>query len=230
MKNSYDPAWVRENLMGPDALQLTDSLTQHMELKPGMRVLDLGCGRGLSSVFMAKEFGVTVFACDLWIDPTENQERFLAQGVDKKTFAFRAEAHSLPFERGFFDAVISVDAYQYFGTDDLYLTQYLLPFLKTGASLGLAVPGLKMEWDRVPDYLKPHWELEMHGFHSALWWKHHWEKTGLVKVEYSESETHLDRYWRSWLDSGNPYVEGDAALVEAGRNDLVFVFQTAHKI
>ena len=43
-------------------------------LEPGMRVLDLGCGKGLSSIFLAKEFGVQVWAADLWtplvIDPT----------------------------------------------------------------------------------------------------------------------------------------------------------------
>ena len=36
-----------------------------------------------------------------------------------------AEAHDLPFSDGFFDAMISVDAYHYFGTDDLYLENHM---------------------------------------------------------------------------------------------------------
>ena len=29
-----------------------------MELEPGMRVLDMGCGKAISSIFLAKEFDV----------------------------------------------------------------------------------------------------------------------------------------------------------------------------
>ena len=53
----YDPAWVLRNHMGPNVLWLTESLTQVMEIAPGSRVLDLGCGRALSSIFLAREFG-----------------------------------------------------------------------------------------------------------------------------------------------------------------------------
>ena len=53
----YDLDWVVANQMGPNVLWLTESLTNVMDLRPGMRVLDLGCGRALSSIFLAKEFG-----------------------------------------------------------------------------------------------------------------------------------------------------------------------------
>jgi len=46
---SYDPIWVLENLMGPNVLWLTEALTQRMQLTPGMRVLDLGCGKAVST-------------------------------------------------------------------------------------------------------------------------------------------------------------------------------------
>jgi cyclopropane fatty-acyl-phospholipid synthase-like methyltransferase len=36
-----------------------------MNLQPGMRVLDLGCGRALSSIFLHREFGLQVWAADL---------------------------------------------------------------------------------------------------------------------------------------------------------------------
>ena len=71
----YDPEWVLENEMGPNVLWLTEALCQVMELKPGMRVLDMGCGKAMSSIFMAKEFGVQVWANDLWIKATDNWRR-----------------------------------------------------------------------------------------------------------------------------------------------------------
>ncbi|MDP6514955.1 MAG: class I SAM-dependent methyltransferase [SAR202 cluster bacterium] len=68
----YDPDWVIDNEMGPNVLWVTEAMCQAIELRPGMRVLDLGCGKALSSIFLAKEFGVQVWATDLWISPTEN--------------------------------------------------------------------------------------------------------------------------------------------------------------
>ncbi len=41
--SSYDLEWVVENLMGPNVLWLAESLTSVMDLRPGMRVLDMGC-------------------------------------------------------------------------------------------------------------------------------------------------------------------------------------------
>ena len=67
--------------MGPNSLKMLEELTCGMDLKPGMKVLDLGCGKGLTSIFLAKEFGVTVYATDLWIGATENYERFKDLGL-----------------------------------------------------------------------------------------------------------------------------------------------------
>ena len=118
--SKYDPEWVLSNQMGPNALWLTESLCERMTLKPGMRVLDMGCGTAISSIFLAKEFGVRVWANDLWVSAEENQERIAAAGVDDLVTPVRAEAHSLPYDRDFFDAVISIDSFHYYGTSDTY--------------------------------------------------------------------------------------------------------------
>ena len=49
----YDPQWIIDNMMGPNVIWLAESLTQVMALEPGMRVLDMGCGKALSSIFLA---------------------------------------------------------------------------------------------------------------------------------------------------------------------------------
>jgi len=100
--------------MGPNPLWLLEELCEHMELKPGMKVLDMGCGRGITSVFLAKDFGVTVFANHLWISATENHKRFDEAGVTELVFPIHAEAHAPPYAEGFFDAAISIDSYQYY--------------------------------------------------------------------------------------------------------------------
>lgn len=84
----YDPEWIYENKMGCQCLWLVESLSQIMTLKPGMRILDMGCGNALTSIFLAKEFGVTVFANDLWVSPTDNWKRICNAGVENLVFQF----------------------------------------------------------------------------------------------------------------------------------------------
>ena len=47
--NAYDPSWVFANEMGPNALWLMEWLCAAVDLQPGMRALDMGCGRAMSS-------------------------------------------------------------------------------------------------------------------------------------------------------------------------------------
>ena len=194
--NNYDPTWVLDNLMGPNVLWLTEALTQVMELKPGMRVLDLGCGRAISSIFLAKEFDVEVWATDLWISASDNWQRITDAGLSKQVFPIHAEAHELPFAHNFFDAMLSMDAYHYFGTDDLYLG-YLSRFIRPGGLLGIVVPGLVEEFNgEVPDHLRPYWLPEFWSFHSPSWWHNHWQRSGLVEVFYSDL---IESGWEQWL-------------------------------
>jgi hypothetical protein len=69
--SSYDPHWLIANVMGPHVLWLAEWLSQRLELTPGMRVLDLGCGKALSSIFLAKEFGVSVWPQIIGSSPTK---------------------------------------------------------------------------------------------------------------------------------------------------------------
>ena len=121
---------------------LLEWLCERLPLTPGMRVLDLGCGKAMTSVFLAKEFDARVYAVDLWMDPDHNWRRVVEAGVGDRVCPMRAEAHALPFAAGFFDAIVSIDAFQYFGTDVLYL-DYLARFLRPGGLLGVVVPGLR---------------------------------------------------------------------------------------
>lgn len=95
--SSYDMEWVLKNQMGPNVLWLAESLAAVIDLRPGMRVLDMGCGKAVSSIFLAKEFGVRVWANDLWISASENWRRIREAGVDELVFPIHAEAHSLPY-------------------------------------------------------------------------------------------------------------------------------------
>ena len=150
----YHPEWVLAGVSGgANPLWLTEWLTEALDLRPGMRVLDLGCGRALSSVFLRREFGVQVWATDLWFSASENIQRVRDAGIEDGVFPIHADARSLPFSEGFFDAVVSIDSFMYYGTDDLYLN-YLARFIKPGGPVGIALAGFLSEIDEpVPGHL-----------------------------------------------------------------------------
>jgi cyclopropane fatty-acyl-phospholipid synthase-like methyltransferase len=199
--STYDPQWLIDNWMGPHVLWLAEWLAERVELKGGMRILDLGCGRAASSIFLAKEFGVSVWAADLWISPSENAERIEQSGVADRVFPVRAEAHDLPFAEGYFDAIVSLDAYHYFGTDDLYIG-YITRFLRPEAQLGIVIPGVVHELTAFPPpHLSPYWEWDFCSFHSPAWWHQHWAKTGLVSVEVADLLPDGCRLWLEWNEA-----------------------------
>lgn len=197
---AYDLQWQVDTMMGPNALWLTEAVTAHMDLRPGMRVLDLGCGMAASSVFLAREFGVQVIATDLWIDATSNLARIREAGVADLVVPIHAEAHSLPFANGAFDAIVSIDAYQYFGTSETY-TGVARTLLRPGGQIGIAVPGLTREVDAIPPALAPWWEPEFWAFHAAAWWRAHLERTGPFTVEHAAPIPNGHADWRRWLDT-----------------------------
>lgn len=137
--------------MGPNPVWLSESLAGLMNLEPGMRVLDMGCGTARSSIFLAKEFGLQVWATDLWVRPHDNWDRICETGLESQVFPIHAEAHTLPYANGFFDALFSVDAYHYFGTDDLYIDTFSR-LVKPGGQMGIVVPGIVEEFtDGIPE-------------------------------------------------------------------------------
>lgn len=216
----YDAAWVAAHKMGPNPLWLMESLCERVELAPGMRVMDLGCGKAITSIFLAREWDVRVFATDLWIPPTESWERIREAGLEDRVVPIHADARSLPYAHGFFDAVVSVDAYHYFGTDDLFLDS-VLRYLRPGGQLGIACPGYRRELGAgdVPEHLRDRYRGgQWHTFHSPEWWRRHWEKTGAVKVTCADE---LPGAWEVWEASAAEPDNPDAEAILADGGSLL---------
>ena len=196
--SAYNPAWLLASVSGgANSLWLTEWLCEAMPLERGMRVLDLGCGLAASSIFLHRELGVQVWATDLWFSASDNLRRIEDAGAGSGVFPIHADARMLPFANGFFDAVVSIDSFVYYGTDDHYLG-YLARLLKPGGLLGIAGAGLVREIEGdLPDHLKEWWEPGMWCLHSPAWWKQHWERTGIVRVETADM---MEDGWKRWLD------------------------------
>jgi len=208
----YRPELIVEADMGPHVLWLTEFLCEVIDLRAGMRVLDLGCGKALSSIFLAQEFDLQVWATDLWIGATENYERIKAAGLEQQVFPIYANARALPFAEQFFDVILSIDAFEYFGTDGAYLPT-LVKYLKPDCQIGIVNAGLLEEIDELPK----EWPSDFCTFHTPEWWRKHWALSRCVNVEIADQLPNARDLWLRWHAAAG--VTDDLYLTsEAGRN------------
>ena len=210
----YDENFLHENMMGPNSMIILEELLENVPLEKNMRILDLGCGNGLTSVFLAKEYGVQVFAVDLWISASDNLKRFQEMNVDDLVIPIHADAHKLPFADKYFDVVVSVDAYHYFGNNDEYFDKYLKRLLKPKGIVALAFPGMKYEVHKnIPQEMSEVWDDEaLKMWHSIDWWNPKLERS-LNSVIIKEMNC-FDRAWSEWLSTDNPYAIEDREMIK----------------
>jgi cyclopropane fatty-acyl-phospholipid synthase-like methyltransferase len=218
VKKELSFEFIKENMMGPNSIRILEELSRDFSLKPGSRVMDLGCGKGLTSIFLAKEYGVTVFATDLWIDATENYQRFKTMGLEDKIIPVHAEAHNLPYAKEYFDAVISIDAYHYFGVEPDYLDKHFAPLVKKGGQIAVAVPGLKKEFAaEVPAGLAPYWCEEVKNtIRSREWWQGLWKASPSVSLEECKEMKCFREAWQDWLTCDHEFARKDIGMMNDG--------------
>lgn len=215
----YNTPELQAKIMGPNPIKLEEELLEGHKIPKNAVVCDLGSGQGLTSVFLAKEYGFRVYAADLWSDPEENRQFFDEMELtEDRIIPVKADATDLPFEQEFFDAIVSTDSYNYFGRDTRYLDEKLLPFVKKGGYVYIAIPGMKQDChDNLPKELLLSWTPEqMDYMHDVAYW------TKMVSccqnaevVEVSEMESN-EEVWEDWLKQENEYAIGDRRAMEAG--------------
>ena len=198
----YNTPALQAKIMGPNPIKLEEELLLDHQIPAHAVVCDLGSGQGLTSVFLAKEYGFTVYAADLWSDPAENRAFFDAMGLDRRQIIpVKADATDLPFEKNFFDAVVSTDSYNYFGRDERYLDDKLLPFVKPGGLVYIAIPGMKRDChDHLPEELLLSWTPEQLDYmHDVDYWRGIVSQCrGAEVLSIREMESN-DEVWADWL-------------------------------
>ncbi len=217
--NKMDPNLIKNNIMGPNPAKLLEELMNRFPLEAGQTIMDLGCGQGVTSIMLAKEYALRVFAVDLWISASENWQRFVAQGLtNEQIVPIHEDAHTLPFAENFFDAVVSVDSYHYFGLDKAYLGKHLLPLVKPGGWILLVVPGFHHDIHAdIPKEMLTSWSAEdLDTIHDAVYWRDVIEATGGIEIISIEEMESNEECWQDWLKTENEYAVMDRAAMNAG--------------
>ncbi len=215
----YTDRVVKDKIMGPNPIKLTEELLEGHKIPKNALVMDLGSGQGLTSVFLAKEYGFRVVAADLWSDPTENMRFFEEMGLTREAIMpVKADAENLPFAHDTFDAIVSVDSYHYFGRSESYLGDKLLPFVRRGGYVYIAIPGMKKDChDCLPQELLLSWNEEQLAYmRDKDYWRHivsFAKDAEVISVEEMESN---DEVWKDWLECENEYAVNDRKSMNAG--------------
>ncbi len=224
--NTYDKNFVEENMMGPNALKVLEELTANFQFKPNMRVLDLCCGKGLTSIFLAKEFGCQVFATDLWIPASENYEKIRVFDLEDKIIPIHTDALKLPYAEEYFDAIVCVDGYHYFGREEGFIDEKILPYLKKDGDLLFAFPGLKENilgsFGELPPVMFLSWEPEeLECMKPISWWKNLLASSQAFKLEKINELTCFEEAWADWLKLENPYSIEDRKAMNEGASQYM---------
>lgn len=222
---NYKKYFTREYMMGPNALRLLSEIVEdNPQATSKGNVLDLGCGAALSSIFLASETGAdTVWALDLWVSATENYKRICENGLEHKIIPIHGDALAMPFAEEYFDAVVSVDTYHYFGCEENVFAKKILPFMKKGGYALIVVPGIKEEPQGEMKALMDEWAGdETYMFKTKEWWAEHIAKNCEEQVEVNVYESsHFDLVWQEWFDSGHEYGARDQEFWERGLRDIL---------
>ncbi len=135
----------------------------------------------------------------------------------------------LPFAESYFDIIVSVDAYHYFGLKKDFFKYNIKPLLKENGEIYIAVPGLKDDYEKVPKELKYHISEEDFKYFKSI---NYWEnliKNDLKEIEVLEMKC-FDEAWQSWLSCDNPYAAKDIELLKADNGKFLNLISIKGKI
>jgi SAM-dependent methyltransferase len=189
--------YTREDIyreLGPGGLYMVARMVRMMSLRAGDIVLDLGCGRGESSIYLAKHFGVQVTAVDLWTPATYLSDKFTARGYRNQITPLHLDVtQELPFAERYFDAIFCMNSLSFYGGSVAFL-QHLLKHLKPGGPFCVgsecfdteftpeqaAHPPAVFAWQHPAGFSI--WDDDFSKQHSPDWWKTLFESSGLLQV------------------------------------------------
>ncbi len=199
--DGYSQEELYTDFSGGGGLYLATHMARTLRLQPENIVLDLGCGKGSSSIFLARHYGVRVIALDLWTSADFLERKFSTHGLSDRITPLQMDAtRPLPFAPDYFDSVFCMNSFSFYG-GNLEFIEHLLKHLKPGGQLCIGSEGLTSEFtaDQMIDppgvyafRLPPPnehvdvFEGDFRKQHTLQWWRALFESSGMLQVEHCQ--------------------------------------------
>jgi SAM-dependent methyltransferase len=196
-RSTWNDVYDGGDWMAPGGLLLADTLARGLALNAGDEVLDIGCGRGQSSVFLASRYQVQVTSVDLWIGTEERRSKAAIAGVEAGITALQGDVRrGLPIERDSLDAIFCMQAFHCFGTQP-WVLRYLTSLLKPGGRIGIAQGCFREEIDVLPSLFADTggWDAGYEKYHSPAWWGRHFASNERLDVLLAREVVDGDIMW-----------------------------------
>jgi SAM-dependent methyltransferase len=157
---SYDGRWR----------VVAEAMVAHYDLKPGDRILDVGCGKA----FLLYEFtqvvpGIEVVGIDISQYGVENAKEEVRNNLKISS------ATELPFEDGYFDYVYSINTLHNLKINDLFQSLAEINRVKRSDKSHITIEGYRTEEEKV-NLL--YWQLTCESFYRPEEWEWIFERAG----------------------------------------------------
>ena len=210
----YKQYFTGDYLMGPNSFRLLDELIRRNPYEVCYdRTLDLGCGMALTSVFLARVYRYL-----------QNAQVHSAAIASWYTELPDLGALDMPFPQDWFDAIVSVDSYHYFGCKKGIFADRILPFVRRGGSVMIVVPGLREEPQGEMRLLFESWAEgdDSLCFKTLSWWKDLLEKEcgNRCDITVLEAECCAEA-WEDWFSTGHEYGIRDRKFLSRGLDQIL---------
>jgi len=138
--------------------QTTGQFCSQLDLSPGQKVLDIGCGTGGSAFYMARMYQVEVYGIDLstnMIDIAQDYRDTMEPHVKHRCHFYVEDATTMDYPENFYDVIYSRDTILHI-PDKLQLFKKMLLSLKTGGKLMISdyCHGEKVHSEKFKTYVK----------------------------------------------------------------------------
>ncbi len=134
---------------------ILNKISPYLKIKKNLNVLDIGCGSGNLSIYLAKK-GVKVTGIDYSKDAIENAKKNLSKenkSIRKNVKFIRMNAVSMNFNNSSFDMVISIDVFEHLYPYEIeLLMRKIKQILKPNAVLFIHTEANKIYLDYLHKY------------------------------------------------------------------------------
>ena len=144
--------------------------------------------------------------------------------LEDRIIPIHGDALEMPFAQDWFDTIVSVDSYHYFGCKPGVFAEKILPYVRGGGNVMIAVPGLREEPQGEMRKLFETWAEgdDALCFHTVRWWEKLLKEDCEDRCDITVAEGEcFDEAWQDWFNTGHEFAVRDREYLSRGLDQIL---------